>query len=232
MEAITLNYMMNEWKHVFKLDPAKEIDDDALEQLCDSGTDAIIIGGTDQITMDNVLELLYRVRRYAIPCALEVSELDAITPGFDYYFIPMVLNSTDKKWMMDLHHEAIKQYKELIDWDETMMEGYCILNPEAKAFQKTACSLPTEEDVRAYAFMAEHIFQLPIFYVEYSGMLGDPELVQQVKQELKETLLFYGGGISDVEEAKMMKEHADVIVVGNSIYTDFKSALKTVKAVQ
>lgn len=223
---------MNEWKHVFKLDPAKEITDEALELLCDSGTDAIIIGGTDEITIDNVLDLLYRVRRYAIPCVLEISEMDAITPGFDYYFIPMVLNSNDKKWMMDIHHEAIKQYKELMDWDEIMMEGYCILNPEAKAFQKTACTVPTEADVLAYAFMAEHIFHLPIFYVEYSGMLGDPNLLKQVKKELKETLLFYGGGISNPEEAKMMKEHADVIVVGNSIYTDFTSALKTVKVVQ
>lgn len=227
-----LNYMMNEWQHVFKLDPAKEITDDELEHLCDSGTDAIIVGGTDNITMDNVLELLYRIRRYAIPCVLEVSELDAITPGFDYYYIPMVLNSTEKKWMMDIHHQAIKQYKELIDWDETMIEGYCILNPDAKAFQKTSCTVPSEEDVLAYAFMAEHIFKLPIFYVEYSGMLGDPNLVQQVKKELNDTLLFYGGGISNEEEANMMKKHADVIVVGNSIYTDFKAALRTVKAVK
>jgi len=232
VEDYALNYMMNEWKHVFKLDPAKEINDEHLEELCDSGTDAIIIGGTDNITIDNVLDLLYRVRRYAIPCVLEVSELDAITPGFDYYFIPMVLNSTEKKWIMDLHHEAIKEYRPLIDWDETFMEGYCIMNQEAKAYQKTVCTLPTEEDVLAYAFMAEHIFHLPIFYVEYSGSFGDPELVEQVKHELDETLLFYGGGISNQEEAKIMAAHADVIVVGNSIYTDFKAALKTVKAVQ
>lgn len=223
---------MNEWKHVFKLDPAKEISDEHLEQLCDSGTDAIIIGGTDHITLDNVLDLLYRVRRYAVPCALEISELDAITPGFDFYFIPMVLNSTDKKWLMDIQHEAIKEHKELIDWDETMMEGYCIMNPEAKAYEKTACKLPSKEDVLAYAFMAEHIFQLPIFYLEYSGTLGDATLVRDVKEELDDTLLFYGGGITNKDEAKMMAEHADVIVVGNSLYTDFDSALNTVKAVQ
>ncbi|EIT84883.1 PcrB family protein, partial [Fictibacillus macauensis ZFHKF-1] len=33
------------WKHVFKLDPAKEISDAHLELLCESGTDAIFIGG-------------------------------------------------------------------------------------------------------------------------------------------------------------------------------------------
>lgn len=223
---------MKEWKHVFKLDPAKEINDEHLELLCESGTDAIIIGGTDGVTVDNVLELMYRVRRYALPCVLEVSTMEAISPGFDYYFIPMVLNSKEKKWMMDMHHEAVKQYKDMMNWDEIMMEGYCILNPDAKAYKKTNCTLPTDEDVVAYAFMTEHIFRLPIFYIEYSGTYGDPNLVKKVKDELKETLLFYGGGITTSEQAKEMKEHADVIVVGNSIYTNFQEALKTVDAVQ
>lgn len=227
-----MNYNVKEWKHVFKLDPAKEINDEHLELLCESGTDAIIIGGTDGVTVDNVLELMYRVRRYALPCVLEVSTMEAISPGFDYYFIPMVLNSKEKKWMMDMHHEAVKQYKDMMNWDEIMMEGYCILNPDAKAYKKTNCTLPTDEDVVAYAFMTEHIFRLPIFYIEYSGTYGDPNLVKKVKDELKETLLFYGGGITTSEQAKEMKEHADVIVVGNSIYTNFQEALKTVDAVQ
>lgn len=75
-------------------------------------------------------------------------------------------------------------------------------------------------------------FKLPVFYVEYSGIYGDPNLVKQVKNELNDTLLFYGGGITTPEQAKEMSEHADVIVVGNSIYTDFKQALKTVEAVK
>lgn len=232
LEDYALNYNINEWKHVFKVDPAKDIADEELEKLCHSGTDAIIIGGTDGITFDAVLELLSRVRRYAIPCVLEISNLDAVTPGYDYYFIPMVLNSIDKKWMMDLQHQAIKEHKAMINWDETMMEGYCILNPEAKAFQKTNCTLPDEADVIAYAFMAEHIFRLPIFYLEYSGVYGDPHLVEKVNKELNKTLLFYGGGITTKEQAKEMKKFADVIVVGNSIYTNFKEALGTVQAVK
>src|SRR5699024_8477723 len=167
---------MNEWKHLFKLDPAKEISDEDLELVCESGTDAIIVGGTDNVTLDGVLDLLSSIRRYSVPCILEVSNMEAITSGFDYYFIPMVMNSTKKKRMMYIKNETIKQYKEKIEWDEIFIEGYCILNEETKAFQHTNCSLPLKEDVIAYAYMAEHIFHLPIFYMEYSGTYGDPEM--------------------------------------------------------
>nr|WP_042141976.1 heptaprenylglyceryl phosphate synthase [Paucisalibacillus sp. EB02] len=223
---------MKEWKHVFKLDPAKEISDEDLELVCESGTDAIIVGGTDNITLDAVLDLLSSIRRYTVPVVLEISNMEAITPGFDYYHIPMVMNSNEKKWMMDIHHEAIKEYKDIMNWDEIFVEGYCILNEEAKAFQHTNCKLPTDEDVVAYAYMAENIFHLPIFYVEYSGKYGNPELIKKVKGELHDTLLFYGGGIETAEQAREMKEYADVIVVGNSIYTNLKEALKTVQAVK
>lgn len=223
---------MKEWKHIFKLDPAKEISDEQLEMICESGTDAVIVGGTDHITLDGVLDLLSRIRRYTVPCILEISSMEAISPGFDYYFIPMVMNSTDKKWMMDIQHQAIKEFKDIMDWDEIFMEGYCILNEDSKAFTHTKSYLPDEDDVTAYAHMAEHVFHLPIFYMEYSGKYGDPELVKKVKGQLDNTLLFYGGGIENTFQAREMKEHADVIIVGNSIYTDFKQAIKTVKAIK
>lgn len=223
---------MHEWKHMFKLDPAKEITDDELGSICESGTDAIIVGGSDDVTRAGVLDLLMGIRRYRVPCVLEVSGLDMITPGFDYYFIPMVMNSMEKKWMMDRQHQAIKTYKDMMGGQAFFAEGYCILNDKAKAFRKTNCRLPDDDDVAAYAYMAENMFHLPVFYMEYSGVYGDPELVKRAKAELCHTSLFYGGGITGPNEAKEMKEHADAIIVGNSIYTDLEQALKTVQAVQ
>lgn len=223
---------INNWQHVFKLDPAKEISDEDLERICESGTDAIMIGGTDNITLDNVLDLLYRVRQYILPCVLEISTMEAITPGFDAYFIPSVLNSKDKKWIIDVQHEAIKEFGHLIDWNEVFVEGYCILNDESKAYKKTECTMPNEEDVLSYAIMAEHFFKIPIFYIEYSGTYGKPSLVKKVNQQLNRTKLFYGGGIESAEQAKEMKQYADVIVVGNIIYTNIEAALQTVHAVK
>ncbi|SDM66935.1 heptaprenylglyceryl phosphate synthase [Sediminibacillus halophilus] len=225
-------YDMKQWEHVFKLDPDKDISEEALERICESGTDAVIVGGTDNVTLDNVLDLLARIRRFTVPVVLEVSNLEAITPGFDFYYIPMVLNSRDKKWMLDLQHQAVKEYGEVIDWNEMFVEGYCILNEKAKAFQVTDSFIPSDEDVVAYAQMAENMFHLPFFYLEYSGTYGDPQLVEKVSRVLDETLLFYGGGVSAPGQAEEMKQYADVVVVGNSVYDDLKNALKTVKAVK
>ena len=222
-----------QWRHVFKLDPAKDITDDALELICESGTDAVIVGGTDGVTLDNVLDLLVRVRRYTVPIALEISTIESVTPGFDYYFIPSVLNSSNPQWFKDLHHQAIKEYGDVMVWEELVAEGYCILNKNCKAATVTSANTDLDlDDVIAYARLAENYFRLPIFYLEYSGTYGDTNIVQTVKEVLTETKLFYGGGISNSEQAKEMAQIADTVVVGNIIYEDLKKALKTVEAVK
>ena len=220
----------NEWKHVFKLDPNKEISDCDLERICESGTDAIIVGGSDGVTEDNILDLLVRVRRYSVPCAIEVSSVEVVTPGFDYYFIPSVLNSGSINWITGLHHEAVKEFGAIMNWDEIVMEGYCVLNPESKVALLTEAKTDvTIEDVVAYAEMAEKMFKLPIFYIEYSGVFGDVELVKEVSDALETTRLFYGGGITTAEQAREISQYADTVVVGNVIYDDIEKALKTVK---
>ncbi|MGI2329505.1 heptaprenylglyceryl phosphate synthase [Planococcus sp. YIM B11945] len=220
------------WRHVFKLDPAKSISDEHLERICESGTDAILIGGSDNVTLDNVLDLMARVRRYTVPAVLEVSTVDSVTPGFDFYFIPTVLNSEDPKWIKGLHHEAIREYGEVMDWEELVPEGYCILNSNCKAAQLTGAKTElTKDDVLAYGRMAEHFFRLPIFYMEYSGMYGDIELVKSVKNVLSETRLFYGGGIDSPEKAREMAAAADTVVIGNIIYENLTKAIETVQAV-
>jgi putative glycerol-1-phosphate prenyltransferase len=226
-------YDFREWKHVFKLDPNKEISDEALEKVCESGTDAILVGGTDGVTLENVLQLMSRVRRYTVPCVMEVSSVETVTPGFDLYFIPSVLNSSEPDWIIKLHQKAVKEYGLLMNWEEIYVEGYCILNPDCKAAQLTKADTELDaEDVGAFAMMAEKMFHLPIFYLEYSGKYGEIAVVQAAKENLENTVLFYGGGITTADQAKEIAQFADVVVVGNIIYQDLKVALETVAAVK
>lgn len=226
-------YDYTQWNHVFKLDPNKEITDVELEQICESGTDAILVGGTDGVTLDDTLSLLVRIRRFAVPCILEVSNLEAVTPGYDFYFIPTVLNSTDPKWIVGMHQQAMKEFGHLIHAEELVMEGYCILNENCKAAELTkAVTDLSIEDIVAYAEVAEQLLKLPIFYLEYSGMFGPIEVVKEVSKVVNQTKLFYGGGISTAKQAEEVSQYADTIVVGNIIYENLQEALLTVKAVK
>ncbi|WP_416828870.1 heptaprenylglyceryl phosphate synthase [Ectobacillus polymachus] len=226
-------YEIKEWKHVFKLDPEKELSEQDLERICESGTDAVIVGGSDGITLDNVLYMLASIRRYSVPCVLEVSDLESLTPGFDYYYIPSVLNSRNAEWITGFHQRALKEYGDIMNWEEIFMEGYCVCNPDSKVAQLTNanCNLDAH-DIVAYAQLADKLLHLPIFYLEYSGTYGDVNIVKQVKQNLEHAHFYYGGGIKTTEQAKEIAQYADTIVIGNLIYENIKEALKTVQAVK
>lgn len=223
-------YEIQDWQHVFKLDPAKEISDNDLERICESGTDAIFIGGSDNVTMENVLDLMSRVRRYPVPCVLEISNIESAIPGFDHYLIPSVLNSDNVHFHNGMLHEAIKQMGHMMDYDLFTMEGYVVLNPDSKVAKLTRSNTDLNQgDIAAYAEMIEHLYGLKAMYIEYSGTYGDVSLVKAAKERLNQTRLIYGGGIDSLQKAREMFEVADTIVVGNIIYTDIKSALQTVK---
>jgi putative glycerol-1-phosphate prenyltransferase len=220
---------IRKWKHVFKLDPDRDISDEALDLICQSGTDAIMVGGSTGVTFDNTVDLMARIRQYELPCVLEISSQEAIVPGFDLFFIPVVLNAEDPNWIVGQHHEALKEYGSLLNWDEIIAEGYVILNSEAAAAKLTKARANLDaKDVAAYARMADKLFHMPIVYLEYSGVFGDMELVRRTRQVLENARLFYGGGIDSLAKAQQAAEVADTIVVGNIIYSDLEQALQTV----
>lgn len=221
------------WKHVFKLDPDKIIDDAALEQVCRSGTDAVIVGGSSGVTYDNTADLLSRLRRHDVVCALELSDADAAVPGFDLYFIPVVLNTPDGDWITGLHQKALRQYGDALDWERVVPEGYVILNPRSMAARVSGAQAPADaRDLRAYGLLADRLFRMPVFYVEYSGAWGDMAWVREAKQALASARLFYGGGIRTPEQAREAMDAADTIVVGNLIYENLPLALATVPEVR
>lgn len=220
---------IRDWRHVFKLDPDRTISDEHLDLLCNSGTDAIMIGGSSGVTFDNTIDLLSRVRRYALPCVSEISNLEAVVPGFDLYFIPVVLNSRQGQWITGRHREALKQFGKMLPWEILVPEGYVVLNGDSTVARLTHADTDLgRQDVIACASLTEKLFNLPVCYLEYSGTYGDIDLVRSVRDSLEETQLFYGGGIDSAERAREAMTAADTIIVGNIIYEDIERALETV----
>lgn len=228
-----MRQMIQPWRHVFKLDPDRELGDRELDALCRSGTDAILVGGSTGVTYENTTGLLTRLRRYELPCALEVSELEAAVPGFDVYMIPMVLNTPDTDWILGHHRRAIERFGSLIPWERVLTEGYIVLNEDSSVARLTnADSRLSGRSAAAYAEIADKLMGLPVVYLEYSGTFGNMDVVREVRESVEHSQLFYGGGITGVAEAEQAAALSDTVVVGNIIYRDVQQALLTVQAVK
>ncbi|OUM95005.1 MAG: geranylgeranylglyceryl/heptaprenylglyceryl phosphate synthase [Thermobacillus sp. ZCTH02-B1] len=225
--------LLKAWRHLFKLDPDRYLSDSALDAVCRSGTDAVIVGGSTGVTFDNTADLLARIRRYEVPCVLELSSADAAVPGFDAYLVPIVLNAGTAEWIAGRQAEAIAAYGSMIPWDVTIAEGYIILNGGSAAARLTGARTEIGgRDVLAYARLADRLMRLPVVYLEYSGRFGDMELVERVRADLKGARLFYGGGVTDAERARRAAAAAHTVIVGNVIYERLDDALATVAAVK
>lgn len=218
------------WKHVFKLDPDRIISDESLRRICESGTHAVMIGGSRGVNYANTLQLLTRLRQYPVPNVLEISSREAVVPGVDLYFIPIVLNTKRVEWILGHHHQAVKEFGSVMPWEQIAAEAYIILNSQSSAAEVTGSEkLLDVEDVVSYARIAENLFRFPVLYLENSGKFGDMELVRQSASVLVETRLFYGGGIDNLEKAEEAAAAAHTIVVGNALYDHFEQALETVE---
>lgn len=216
------------WKHITKLDPDKPITFEDIETIIECGTDAVMISGTQNITDTNVSRLISLLKEFKIPKILEPVTPKAIPDeDVDYLFVPIVFNTNDPKWIVGMHKDWILNHK--INWKKVIPEAYIVMNPESAVAKltKSRTDLTTKE-VIAYAQYAEKYLRLPIVYLEYSGTYGDPHLVERVSESLTETSLFYGGGIDSQMKAAEMMRYADVIVVGNVVYSDMGKFVETV----
>jgi len=206
------------WKHITKLDPDKKINPKIIEEIIETGTDAIMISGTQHVTKDNVTELLEMLKEYDIPKILEpATPAGLVYKNIDWLFVPSVFNTKYSLYINGLHKIWIKMHKDNINWDMVVPEAYIILNPRCAAAKVSKAEEMTLEGTVATAVCAERYFNFPVVYIEYSGTYGDPNIVRAVKESLTKAQLLYGGGINTKERAEEMSKWA-TIVVGNTIY--------------
>lgn len=224
LEVVTLWDLENwqHWRLVVKLDPDKELPAKTLVALAEYMPDAVMVGGTQGITAEKTLAVVKAVRKagYKGRVVQEVSHPGAVIGEVDAHFIPLVLNAGDRRWITGLHVEAIKKYKGVINWGKVVAEGYVICNPACAAGRLTSAITVDGESVAAYALLAEHLLGLPLLYLEFSGRYGDLNLVRIAGRQCIGTRIFYGGGVSNYQQAREMLQLADTVVIGNLCHND------------
>jgi len=215
------NFQWRDWRGVAKLDPEKQLTDEHLAAILQKPLDAVIVGGTQGITMENTSQLIARIRQldYKGFLVQEISEVHAVVTGVDGYIIPVVLNALDKKWLIGAHLEAIKMYGDIIEWSKVLPVGYIVCNPLSAVAAKTQAVPVTVADAAAYATLAANIMKLPVIYIEYSGIYGDPALVRAVTAKAADARVFYGGGIDSAARLNEMSNLVDTVVIGNAFYS-------------
>jgi phosphoglycerol geranylgeranyltransferase len=221
------------WVHVTKLDPDKALPPGVISEIAASGTDALMLSGTLNVTMENLEMLRREVAPSGLPLVMEPAGPEAVlADGVDLLFVPSVLNSSEVQWIVGKHRDWILH--NTVNWEKVIPEAYIVLNPESAVAKVTrsACNLSPAE-VASYATVADRYFRFPIVYIEYSGMYGNPDVVKAACEAVESAVLYYGGGINTADQAAEMAKYADTIVVGNAVYDRRIDVLKeTVKAVQ
>jgi phosphoglycerol geranylgeranyltransferase len=225
-----------DWVHVTKLDPDKQLKAGDIEAIAASGTDALMLSGTLNVTQENLSALLKEVKAYNLPLVMEPAGPEAVLmQGIDYVFVPSVMNTTEVTWIVGKHKAWVQMHKGRIPWGDAIVpEAYIVLNPNSSVGRvtKAVCDLKPEE-VAAYTTVADHYFHFPIVYIEYSGTYGSPAVMKAASEAIDKSILYYGGGINSAEKAAEMGKYADTIVVGNAVYDQGPAVLKaTVDAVQ
>lgn len=223
------------WRHVIKVDPDRSLPPARLRQVLDSGTDAVLVGGTQGISADKVWATLRALAGAPFPVVVEVSSPECLVPGAEAFLVPVVLNAGETRWVVGAHQEALGSYLRLargpqpgglsgpqperLPWSVLCPEGYIVMNADSAVGRLTrARTALSRLEVLAYAKTGEGLFRLPIIYLEYSGTYGDEETVRAVRAELEEAHLLYGGGIDTPEKARRMAGAAHTVVIGNLVY--------------
>lgn len=221
------------WAHVTKLDPDKTLNRDSIEEIATSGTDALMLSGTLNVTAENMTELRDLIKEYGLPLVVEPAGPEAvILDQIDLLYVASVMNTKDSNWILGKHKMWSMAGK--VPWEKVIPEAYIVLNPASSVGKVTGadCSI-NEKEVAAFADIADNYFHFPIVYIEYSGTFGDPKMVKAASEAISNSVLYYGGGIDNGEKAALMAKYADTIVVGNAVYEKGVEALKeTIAAIQ
>ncbi|MET1102101.1 MAG: geranylgeranylglyceryl/heptaprenylglyceryl phosphate synthase [Pyrodictiaceae archaeon] len=220
------------------VDPEKPVDAGRIRKLLDEGADAVLVGGTLNVTPYDVDQTIQKLRDEGIdrPIIIFPGGVNNIGRLADAILFMVLMNSLDPYWLTGAQISAafiIKRFKL-----EAIPTAYIVLGPGAAAGH-VGKALPVPMEIpyiaAAYATAAE-LMGMRLVYLEAGS--GSPQtvpkrIVEVVRKSIEYPLLVVGGGIRREDQAKeITKSGADAIVLGTIIERDEERAASIVRAIK
>lgn len=221
--------------HFTLIDPENQSPEEAGKRakICqDYGSSAIMIGGSTVRDRAAVYRTIEAVHKHAqLPTILFPNSAQAISENSDYIFYMMLLNSTDRRFLIG---EQIKAVPDLRRWRvKPISMGYIVVSmSRTPTTVEKVASLDRigEDDIEKavnYALAAEYL-NLQCVYLEAGSGAEKPvpnEMISAVKKEVHLPLIV-GGGIRDGRTAKEKTDAGADIIVNGSVSEDDSSKIK------
>ncbi len=213
--------------HMTLIDPDKQAPERAAAIAADAealGTDAIMIGGSTDITQKNLDETAVAIKgSVSIPVIYFPSGAHALSANCDALYFMSMLNSRDVRMVIREQAMAAPIVKKL--GIEPISMGYIIVEPGMKVGEVGKADLIRRDDPMSavgYALAAEYL-GMDLVYLEAGSGADMPvpsEMVGAVKG-LTSIPLIVGGGIRSAEAAKAAKDAgANAVVTGTLVEVD------------
>jgi phosphoglycerol geranylgeranyltransferase len=210
--------------HMTLLDPAKQEPEQAAElsaMAMSIGTDAIMVGGSTDITQENLDATVKAIKRScSLPVIYFPSGAHAISPYTDAIYFMSMLNSRNIKHVIGEQVAGAPIVKML--GLEPISMGYIIIAPGMKVGEVGHADVVRRDDLKgacAFALAAQYM-GMQLVYLEAGSGAPEPvpmEMISAVKKTISVPLVV-GGGIRTAKDAMDVKNAgADIIVTGTIV---------------
>lgn len=223
--------------HFTLIDPANQNPERAGElamELENLGTDAIMVGGSTNITtelMDDTIKEMKR--RSGLPVIIFPNGIQSISRYADAIYFMSMLNSGNRDFIVGNQARGALLIKRL--GIEPIPMGYIVVEPGMTVGRVGNAILVKRDDIETavgYALAAQ-FFGMRLVYLEAGSGAPEhvpPEMVSAIRKEISIPLIV-GGGIRDGKSAcRLIKAGANIIVTGTLVekFSDYRERLRAI----
>ena len=210
--------------HLTLIDPDKQtpkVAADIAKRAESAGTDAIMIGGSTNVTLENLDATVKAIKEICkLPTIFFPSGANAISGRCDAIFFMSMVNSTDVDWIIGEQVKGSLVTRKL--GIEPISMGYIIVEPGMRVGEVGRAKPIGRKDLKsatAYALACEYL-GMSFVYLEAGSGADEPvppEMIKAVKEILSVPLIV-GGGICTPKMAETARlAGADAIVTGTFV---------------